>query len=112
MACRPILDNVLAIMLHPSLCHVLAQMGSLEAKRSSPNQNTVFPYIKYGFHLIHSLETSLVFILKAPVCILIHGYGEREKVYQLMSLYPQPINHQPAVESLPLPRLMGPAHKS
>jgi len=30
----------------------------------------------------------------------------------LMGLYPQPINHQPSVEYLPIPRLKGPAHKS
>jgi ClpP class serine protease len=32
--------------------------------------------------------------------------------YQLMSLYPQPVRHQPSVEYLPIPRFKGPAPKS
>jgi hypothetical protein len=28
-----------------------------------------------------------------------------------MSLYPQPIKHQPSVEYLPIPRFREPAHK-
>ncbi len=32
--------------------------------------------------------------------------------YQLMSLYPQPVRHQPSVEYIPAPRFKGPAPKS
>lgn len=35
-----------------------------------------------------------------------------QEVYQLMSLYPQPVRHQPSVEYIPIPRFKGPAHKS
>ena len=38
--------------------------------------------------------------------------GIPNELYQLMSLYPQPIKHQPSVEYLPIPRFKGPAHKS
>ena len=38
--------------------------------------------------------------------------GIPPELYQLMSLYPQPIKHQPSVEYLPVPRFKGPAHKS
>jgi ClpP class serine protease len=38
--------------------------------------------------------------------------GIPPELYQLMSLYPQPIKHQPSVEYLPIPRFKGPAHKS
>jgi len=38
--------------------------------------------------------------------------GIPSELYQLMSLYPQPIKHQPSVEYLPIPRFKGPAHKS
>jgi len=38
--------------------------------------------------------------------------GIPAELYQLMSLYPQPIKHQPSVEYLPVPRFKGPAHKS
>jgi ClpP class serine protease len=34
------------------------------------------------------------------------------ELYQLMSLYPQPVRHQPSVEYLPIPRFKGPAPKS
>jgi len=34
------------------------------------------------------------------------------ELYQLMSLYPQPVKHQPSVEYLPIPRFKGPAPKS
>lgn len=34
------------------------------------------------------------------------------EVYQLMSLYPQPVRHQPSVEYIPIPKFKGPAHKS
>ena len=37
--------------------------------------------------------------------------GIPPELYQLMSLYPQPIRHQPSVEYLPIPRFKGPAHK-
>jgi ClpP class serine protease len=37
--------------------------------------------------------------------------GIPSELYQLMSLYPQPIKHQPSVEYLPFPRFKGPAHK-
>ena len=35
-----------------------------------------------------------------------------QEVYELMSLYPQPVRHQPSVEYTPLPKFRGPAHKS
>lgn len=35
-----------------------------------------------------------------------------QEVYQLMSLYPQPVRHQPSVEYTPLPKFRGPVHKS
>jgi ClpP class serine protease len=38
--------------------------------------------------------------------------GIPPELYQLMSLYPQPVKHQPSVEYLPIPRFKGPAHKS
>jgi ClpP class serine protease len=34
------------------------------------------------------------------------------ELYQLMSLYSQPVKHQPSVEYIPIPRFKGPAHKS
>jgi len=34
------------------------------------------------------------------------------EVYQLMSLYPQPVRHQPSVEYTPIPKFKGPVHKS
>ncbi len=37
--------------------------------------------------------------------------GIPPELYQLMSLYPQPIKHQPSVEYLPIPRFKGPVHK-
>jgi ClpP class serine protease len=37
--------------------------------------------------------------------------GTPAELYQLMSLYPQPIKHQPSVEHIPIPRFKGPAHK-
>jgi len=37
--------------------------------------------------------------------------GIPPELYQLMSLYPQPIRHQPSVEYIPLPRFKGPAPK-
>jgi ClpP class serine protease len=38
--------------------------------------------------------------------------GIPAELYQLMSLYPQPVRHQPSVEYIPVPRFKGPAHKS
>jgi ClpP class serine protease len=38
--------------------------------------------------------------------------GIPAELYQLMSLYPQPVRHQPSVEYLPIPRFKGPAPKS
>jgi ClpP class serine protease len=38
--------------------------------------------------------------------------GIPPELYQLMSLYPQPVRHQPSVEYLPIPRFKGPAPKS
>jgi ClpP class serine protease len=38
--------------------------------------------------------------------------GIPPELYQLMSLYPQPVKHQPSVEYIPFPRFKGPAHKS
>ena len=35
-----------------------------------------------------------------------------QELYQLMSLYPQPVRHLPSVEYTPLPKFRGPAHKS
>jgi ClpP class serine protease len=37
--------------------------------------------------------------------------GIPAELYQLMSLYPQPVRHQPSVEYLPIPRFKGPAPK-
>jgi len=37
--------------------------------------------------------------------------GIPAELYQLMSLYPQPVRHQPSVEYIPVPRFKGPAHK-
>ena len=37
--------------------------------------------------------------------------GIPQELYQLMSLYPQPVRHQPSVEYLPIPRFKGPARK-
>jgi ClpP class serine protease len=37
--------------------------------------------------------------------------GIPAELYQLMSLYPQPVKHQPSVEYLPIPRFKGPVHK-
>jgi ClpP class serine protease len=37
--------------------------------------------------------------------------GIPPELYQLMSLYPQPVKHQPSVEYIPLPRFKGPASK-
>jgi len=37
--------------------------------------------------------------------------GIPPELYQLMSLYPQPIKHQPSVEYLPIPKFKGPPHK-
>ncbi|OGP88575.1 MAG: hypothetical protein A2156_06235 [Deltaproteobacteria bacterium RBG_16_48_10] len=37
--------------------------------------------------------------------------GIPPELYQLVSLYPQPVRHQPSVEYLPVPRLKGPVHK-
>jgi ClpP class serine protease len=34
------------------------------------------------------------------------------EVYQLMSLYPQPVRHQPSVEYIPIPKFKGPAPKA
>jgi ClpP class serine protease len=38
--------------------------------------------------------------------------GIPAELYHLMSLYPQPVRHQPSVEYLPIPRFKGPAPKS
>jgi ClpP class serine protease len=38
--------------------------------------------------------------------------GIPAELYQLMSLYPQPVRHQPSVEYLPIPRFKGPPPKS
>ena len=38
--------------------------------------------------------------------------GIPAELYQLMSLYPQPVTHQPSVECIPIPRFKGPAPKS
>jgi hypothetical protein len=38
--------------------------------------------------------------------------GILPELYQLMSLFPQPVRYQPSVEYIPLPRFKGPAHKS
>lgn len=38
--------------------------------------------------------------------------GIPPELYQLMSLYPQPVRHQPSVEYLPIPRFKGPPPKS
>jgi len=38
--------------------------------------------------------------------------GIPPEVYQLMSLYPQPVRHQPSVEYIPSPRFKGPGPKS
>jgi hypothetical protein len=35
-----------------------------------------------------------------------------DKIYQLMSLYPQPVKRQPTVEYLPEPRPFSPRQKS
>ncbi len=37
--------------------------------------------------------------------------GIPPELYQLMSLYPQPVRHQPSVEYIPTPRFKGPAPK-
>jgi ClpP class serine protease len=37
--------------------------------------------------------------------------GIPPELYQLMSLYPQPVKHQPSVEYVPLPRSKRPASK-
>ena len=37
--------------------------------------------------------------------------GIPPELYQLMSLYPQPVRHQPSVEYIPLPKFRGPAPK-
>jgi ClpP class serine protease len=37
--------------------------------------------------------------------------GIPPELYQLMSLYPQPVRHQPSVEYLPFPRFKGPVRK-
>ncbi len=37
--------------------------------------------------------------------------GIPPELYQLMSLYPQPVRQQPTVEYIPLPRFKGPEHK-
>src|SRR5512136_1021959 len=37
--------------------------------------------------------------------------GIPAELYQLMSLYPQPVRHQPSVEYLPIPRFKGPTPK-
>jgi len=37
--------------------------------------------------------------------------GIPAELYQLMSLYPQPVRHQPSVEYIPVPRFKGPSHK-
>ena len=38
--------------------------------------------------------------------------GIPAELYQLMSLYPHPVTHQPSVECIPIPRFKGPAPKS
>jgi len=38
--------------------------------------------------------------------------GIPAELYQLMSLYPQPIKHQPSVEYIPVPKFKGPAHRA
>ena len=38
--------------------------------------------------------------------------GIPPELYQLMSLYPQPVRHQPSVEYIPIPRFREPSHKS
>jgi ClpP class serine protease len=38
--------------------------------------------------------------------------GMPPELYQLMSLFPQPVRHQPSVEYIPAPKFKGPAHKS
>ena len=38
--------------------------------------------------------------------------GIPPELYQLMSLYPQPVKHQPSVEYIPIPRFKGPPPKS
>ena len=38
--------------------------------------------------------------------------GIPAELYQLMSLYPQPIKHQPSVEYIPVPKFKGPAHRT
>ncbi len=35
----------------------------------------------------------------------------KKRFLMAMSLYPQPVKHQPSVEYLPIPRFKGPAHK-
>jgi len=35
-----------------------------------------------------------------------------QEVYELMSLYPQPVRRQPSVEYTPLPKFRGPAHRT
>ncbi len=37
--------------------------------------------------------------------------GIPPELYQLMSLYPQPVRHQPSVEYIPIPRFKGPSPK-
>jgi ClpP class serine protease len=37
--------------------------------------------------------------------------GIPPELYQLMSLYPQPVKHQPSVEYIPIPKFKGPAPK-
>ena len=37
--------------------------------------------------------------------------GIPSELYQLLSLYPLSIKHQPSVEYLPIPRFKGPVHK-
>ncbi len=37
--------------------------------------------------------------------------GIPSELYQLMSLYPQPVKHQPSVEYIPIPRFKGPVPK-
>ena len=34
------------------------------------------------------------------------------EIFQLMSLYPQPVRHQPSVEYTPIPKFKGPVHES
>ena len=38
--------------------------------------------------------------------------GIPAELYQLMSLYPQPVKHQPSVEYIPVPKFKGPAHRT